>query len=366
MARYICKKCNSHYPLETEHYFCTCCGLFELDYNPPRFDLSLVDKDEWNIFRYRKFFPVSSGSYKTVTLGEGMTAVVNLDEKVKVKLEYAMPTLSFKDRGAALVIALCKQLGVEKIIQDSSGNAGNSIAAYAARSGIECEIFVPAGTSAKKIAMIEAHGAKITVVEGTRDETAAKCRQKAFSEKIFYASHVYNPFFYQGTKTYIYEVFEQLGKLPDNLIIPVGNGTLFIGAILALEELQNAGLIKGFPNIIAVQSQRCAPLLKAYEEKVDLPQKVNVTETLAEGIAIGEPMRGELILNYIYKYGVTVIPAREETIPAAKDKLSQNGFFVEDTTAASLAAYTDYASNYAVKGDVLIPLCGAGLKSLKS
>ena len=92
-----------------------------------------------------------------------------------------------------------------------------------------CEIFVPQGTSPKKIAMIRAHGAVCTVVPGNRDHCAAVCREKADREGLYYANHVYNPFFYEGTKTYIYEVMEQLGRIPEHLVIPVGNGTLFLG-----------------------------------------------------------------------------------------------------------------------------------------
>ena len=365
MTKYLCKKCNSEYPLETKEFYCRCGSLFQLEYSVPGFSEELIDKGEWSIFRYRKFIPVDTENYREQTLGEGMTDIINFDDKTLLKLEYAMPTLSFKDRGAAVLMSLCRQLGIKEVIQDSSGNAGNSIAAYAARNGIKCEIFVPRGTSPKKISMIKAHRANVTVVDGSRDETANRCRKKAFAAKIFYASHVYNPFFYQGTKTYIYEIFEQMKKLPDNLVIPVGNGTLFLGAMIGLKELKNSGLIRELPKIIAVQSERCAPLLEAYREKSPEPIKVPVSETLAEGIAIGEPMRGEEILSYIYNYDITVIPAREEAIPKAKSMLAGRGLFVEDTTAASFAAYKEYAENNTLKGTVLIPMCGAGLKSLK-
>ena len=125
-------------------------------------------------------------------LGEGMTPVVRFHEDVLLKMDYFMPTLSFKDRGAAVLIAHCKAIGVEKVVQDSSGNAGNSVAAYCARAGIACEIFVPEGTSPKKIAMIRAHGAKCTVALGTRDHCADVCRSKVESDGVYYANHVYN------------------------------------------------------------------------------------------------------------------------------------------------------------------------------
>lgn len=140
-----------------------------------------------------------------------------------------MPTLSFKDRGAATLVAHMKAIGVTSCVQDSSGNAGNSVAAYAARAGIACEIYVPEGTSPKKITMIESHGAKVHVVPSTRDHCADVCRKQVAERGAYYANHVYNPYFYEGMKAYIYEIFEQLGRMPANIVIPVGNGTLFIG-----------------------------------------------------------------------------------------------------------------------------------------
>ena len=128
-----------------------------------------------------------------------------------------MPTLSFKDRGAAVLVSYIKSLGIKSVVQDSSGNAGNSVAAYCGRVGIDCEIFVPEGTSDKKICMIEAHGAKAVVVPGNRDHCAEVCREKVEKEGIYYANHVYNPFFYEGTKTYIYETYEQMGRIPEIL-----------------------------------------------------------------------------------------------------------------------------------------------------
>ena len=127
--------------------------------------------------------------------------------------------------GAAVLIAHCKAIGVDSVVQDSSGNAGNSVAAYSGKAGINCEIFVPEGTSPKKIDMIRAHGATCTVVPGSRDHCADVCRSKVDTDNCYYANHVYNPYFYEGTKTYIYEVFEQLRRMPKHLVIPVGNGT---------------------------------------------------------------------------------------------------------------------------------------------
>ena len=167
----------------------------------------------------------------------------------------------------------------------------------------------------------------------SRDHCADVCRAKVEAEGVYYANHVYNPFFYEGTKTYIYEVYEQLGRIPQHLIIPVGNGTLFLGVMQALEHLLASGVIAQMPTIIAVQSEYCDPLLRA------------------------------AILAYAAKYGVRFIHAPEEDILHARATLAARGIYCEHTTAANYAAYLHYCAQYGVTPDCLITMCGAGLKS---
>ena len=361
--RYICAKCGRTEAVTTRKPHCECGGLWKLDDTPPVFSLDAVDPHEWSQFRYRRFMALDDESWRGVSMGEGMTPVVRLDGDVLLKMDYFMPTLSFKDRGAAVLIAHCKSIGVEKVVQDSSGNAGNSVAAYCARAGIGCEIFVPEGTSPKKIDMIRAHGAVCTVVPGTRDHCADVCRAKVEQEGVYYANHVYNPFFYEGTKTYIYETFEQLGRLPENIVIPVGNGTLFLGAMYALEHLLRSGVIARIPQIIALQSQNYDPLLRAAAHDGASPDPVTPTPTIAEGIAIGKPMRGEEILALAKKHSVRFVHAPEDQILAARTALARKGVYCEHTTAANYAAYLEYCRLYGPAPDTLITMCGAGLKS---
>lgn len=361
---YVCSNCNATSEVSTRAAKCECGGLWKLDYKPPKFDLSLVDRDTWSIFRYRAFMPLEGEHWRDISLGEGMTPIISFDEDVLLKMDYFMPTLSFKDRGAAVLIAHCKAIGVDSVVQDSSGNAGNSVAAYCAKAGIECEIFVPEGTSPKKIDMIKAHRAKVNVVPGSRDHCAGVCRDKVVSEGKYYANHVYNPFFYQGTKTYIYETYEQLHRIPANILIPLGNGTLVIGIIKALEEFLESGIIEKMPQIIVVQSEYCDPFLKAVLVKAKkAAMETAPRATMAEGIAIGVPMRSEEILEYIYKYDIKVITAPEDRILEARMALAAKGIYCEHTTAANYAAYWKYCEINGKTSDCLIPMCGAGLKS---
>lgn len=360
---YVCSKCGRQEEVSVRKAKCDCGGLWKLEFQPPQFNLDLIDKNTWSIFRYRAFMPLIDDSWREISLGEGMTPVINWDRDLMLKMDYFMPTLSFKDRGAAVLVSHCKAIGVKHVLQDSSGNAGNSVAAYCGRAGIACEIYVPEGTSPKKIDMIRSHGAKVNVVPGSRDHCADVCRARAEEEGIYYASHVYQPFFYEGTKTYLYEVYEQLHRIPENLFIPLGNGTLLLGVIKALEEFLEGGIIDHMPNVVAIQSERCAPLRKAYEEKRLEPEAVEGRPTIAEGIAIGAPMRGREILEYFYKYGFQVIAAPEEEILDARKCLAQRGIYCEHTTAANFAAYRSYCRLHGRTPDSLIPMCGAGLKS---
>ena len=365
MTCFVCTRCGQTAPLETRAYCCSCGGLFELSFTPRRFSLELVDRHQFNIFRYRAFMPLDNDVWRDVTLGEGLTDTVQIEPNIYVKTDFAMPTLSFKDRGAAVLIWLCRSLGVQRVLQDSSGNAGNAVAAYCARAGIACEIYVPRDTSPKKIAAIKAHGATVVVYDGTRDETADACRARVAEEGVYYASHVYNPLFYQGTKTYLYEVFEQLGRIPDNIFIPAGNGTLLLGCQLALKDLADAGCVTRWPKLFIVQSERCAPLYYASANRGNAPVCTEARPTLAEGIAIARPMRAAEILSSSYAGEREIILAPEEGILPAQAILARKGFFVEHTSAATYAAYQARIRQNPLHGDVLIPLCGAGLKSEK-
>ncbi|WP_422485929.1 threonine synthase [Gudongella sp. DL1XJH-153] len=360
---FYCSKCNHEESIDTRKAKCECGGLWKLRYDAPKFDLDRIHKDKWGLLRYREWIPVEKKALGQVSLGEGMTPAIHLDEDVMLKMDYLMPTLSFKDRGAAVLIAHVKSIGVDYVVQDSSGNAGNSVAAYSAKAGIECEIFVPEGTSPKKIDMISSHGAKVNLVPGSRDNCADVCRKRVEEEGVYYASHVFNPFFYQGTKTYIYEVYEQLNRIPENLFLPLGNGTLFLGIMIGLEELLQSGLIERMPNIYAVQGENCAPFAETVEAGEKEIRHTTPKQTMAEGIAIGAPMRGDEILEYIYKYNIRVITAPEDGIIPARERLAKKGIYIEHTTAATYAAYLKLIEQEGRLRDVLIPMCGAGLKS---
>ena len=361
--KYVCSQCGHEEAVTSRKAKCDCGGLWKLDFQPEKFCEDRIDKDIWGMFRYHNFMALEGEAWREVTLGEGMTPILRYDASVWLKMDYFMPTLSFKDRGAAVLVAHCRAIGVDRVVQDSSGNAGNSVAAYCGRAGIACEIFVPTGTSDKKIRMIEAHGAKATVVPGDRDHCAEVCRAKVEKEGVYYANHVYNPFFYEGTKTYIYETYEQLHRIPQYIFIPLGNGTLFIGIVKALEELLAAGCIDRMPQLVAVQSELCQPFLTAAAAGAAHITPAKLQPTLAEGIAIGLPMREAEILAYMYKYKVESAVVPEAEILPAREELARQGIYAEHTTAGIFAAYRKYSREHGGITDALVSMCGAGLKS---
>ena len=362
--KYICSKCGHEEPVTTRRSKCECGGLFQLDYDLPDFNPEKIDQTVWGLYRYHKFLPLTDDYWREFSMGEGMTPVIPLDDSVLLKMDYMMPTLSFKDRGAAILINHCHSIGINRVVQDSSGNAGNSVAAYCARAGIDCDIFVPEGTSPMKTAMIRSHGARVHIIPGTREDCANACRSTAENENIFYANHVYNPFFYEGTKTYIYEVYEQLKRIPAHLFIPLGNGTLFLGIIKGLLHLLNSGVIDKMPHLAAVQSEHCAPFADAVKKHAFDISAISTSPTLAEGIAIAEPMRAPEILSAIYDHNIDIVTAPEELILSSQKILAEKGIFCELTTAATYAAYLHYCKTHGPLKDVLIPMCGAGLKSM--
>lgn len=360
---FVCTCCGKKTPVTTLAPKCECGGLFELDFTPPKFDPALIDRSVWGLFRYRKFLAGQGEAWKDVTMGEGMTPIVEVQPGVFLKVDYAMPTLSFKDRGAATLVSHMASIGVKKCVQDSSGNAGHAVAAYCARAGIECEIYVPEGTSPKKIAMIEAAGAGVHVVPGTRDHCADVCRARVRDEGVYYANHVVNPYFYEGTKCYLYETLEQLGRIPQHIVIPTGNGTLYLGVMKAIEHFLASGVIDKAPKVIALQSEYCDPLYQAAKSGKDDAVAVDVKPTIAEGIAIGKPLRAKEILSYAKKFDVTFVRAPEDRLLHWRGVMARKGFYIEHTTAANFAAWEQYQKEYGATGDVLITLCSAGIKS---
>ncbi|MFD4548720.1 pyridoxal-phosphate dependent enzyme [Streptomyces sp. NPDC058466] len=336
-----------------------CRGPLDLDFAPTPATLKSLAGRVNSLWRYAECLPLAA---PTISLGEGRTPLVPLRDGIAAKLDFLMPTLSFKDRGAVLLAELALRLKPRQVLADSSGNAGTAIAAYCARAALPCTVYVPEGTSPKKLEQIEAHGARLRVVEGDREAAAGAAREAADEEGVFYASHVFNPYFLHGTKTYVHELWEDLGgRLPDVLVVPVGNGTLLLGAALAVAELHSAGLIDRRPALYAVQSAAVAPLAHAWSEGADdLVGVTPMAPTFAEGIAIPRPARARQILRAVRDSGGTFLTVTEDQIRHAQADLASQGLYVESTGVACWAAVREGALG---ERSGVVPLCGAGVKT---
>jgi threonine synthase len=298
-------------------------------------------------------------------MNEGFTPLEEIEfggNRTLMKIDYLFPTGSYKDRGATVLMSKMKEWGVQKVVEDSSGNAGSAIAAYCARAGIECEIYVPQQTSSEKTVQIQAYGATLKKVQGSRERTAEVAMEAA--SKIPYASHCWNPFFLHGTKTFAFEVWEQMGwKAPDVLVLPIGHGTLFLGVYMGFKELKEAGMIKRIPRLVGVQSVFCAPLYQAFRKGWREPRPIKKKETVAEGIAIAEPVRGRQILEAIQRTDGEILAVTEKEIGMALKETGQKGHFVEPTSAATIAGLKKYLRKKRRRETVVSTLTGTGLKS---
>ncbi|MGW0692019.1 threonine synthase [Streptomyces sp. NPDC002738] len=361
MATYLCPQDGTRAETTSLTWCCpVCSGPWDLDFEVAgRLSLDSLAGRVNSLWRYAEALPLSSPA---TSLGEGRTPLVPLTRTVSAKLDFLMPTLSFKDRGAVMLAELARRLSPERVVADSSGNAGTAVAAYCARAGLPCTVYVPEGTSPKKTEQIRAHGARLEIVPGDREATALTARAAADSPGTFYASHVFNPYFLHGTKTYVYEMWEDLGgRLPDSIAVPVGNGTLLLGAALATAELHAQGLIDERPALIAVQAEAVSPLAAAFHAGTDglLDESGRTAApTLAEGIAIPRPPRARQILAAVRESGGTFLTVTEDQIRKAQLDLAARGFYVETTGVACWAAVGDWTDR-----SVVVPLCGAGLKT---
>lgn len=325
-----------------------------------KFPIDLIQKRPPTLWRYEEALPAIPAQER-VTFHEGFTPLVPFEvgkTEVLLKLDFLFPTGSYKDRGATVLMSQAKKEGVQFVVQDSSGNAGCAIAGYSAKANIGCKIFVPADTSPAKIIQIELYGAEIVKVQGDREATAQACLHEA--QTAYYASHVYNDLFLQGTKTFAFEVCEQLGwQAPDSVVLPAGNGTLILGAYIGFAELLQAGIIAKMPKLIGVQARNCAPLYALHSRQV-LPAW---SPTLAEGIAIATPKRGQEMIDAVQKTGGTFVAVGEADIEATLFDLARKGYFVEPTSACVVAGLAQYVATLQEPEKIVSVLTGTGLKA---
>ena len=307
-----------------------------------------------------------------MSLGEGGTPVVDLTniaemlglQTVQAKLEFMNPTGSFKDRGTAIMVGMAREHSVKQVVEDSSGNAGASLSAYAARSGIEAHIFAPASAPAAKLRQIRAYGSEVHSIEGPREATTDAAMAYAGERNLVYASHNLSPYFLEGTKTIAYEVAQQYRDgLPAHMVLPVGNGSLFIGAWKGFKELLDAGHVAKIPRLHCIQARAVMPIVAAYrgEEWSADP----TAKTVAGGISSAAAPREPQILDVLRDTDGVAEAVDDADILRWQELLAtREGVFAEPTSAAAFAGLETLVGSGVIAADeaVLVPVTGFGLK----
>jgi threonine synthase len=318
-----------------------------------------------SLWRYAKALLVDAAH--AVTFGEGMTPLVPGDwagAPVLFKLEFMMPTGSFKDRGTTVLVSYLKSRGVDRVLEDSSGNAGASLSAYAAAAGMRCRILVPETASYPKIAQIAACGADVVTIKGARQQVAEEALRQ--SAEIFYASHNWQPFFVEGVKTLAYELWEQLDfRAPDNVVVPLGYGSNVLGADRGFTELVRNGELGKRPRLFGVQAANCAPYQAAFQAGVERLVPTTISPTVAEGVATPQPTRVAEVLHAVRETGGIIVAVDEAEIVEALRGLARRGLYVEPTSAVAAAGLTRLLASGDVGSDetTVLVLTGSGLKA---
>ncbi len=366
MLKVYCPDCSTTEMYSPGKYACSCGGAWEFK-TEESFDDGMIDVLDTSVWRYGKILNLGFEN-PSVRLGAGWTPLLPLDlygfNQVFLKPEYYGPTGSFKDRGVAVMINELIRWGVKHVVEDSSGNAGAAVAAFAARAGIKADIFTPSHASPAKLAQIKIYGADIRAIDGPRVNAKLAALEAVHKENKIFASHAYHPAYLLGQQTAGWEVWEQLDKhYPDWVVVPVGQGGLLLAFWLAFKRLYDAGLIKRIPKMVAVQPELMAPLCRAYERGLDtVPAIEQSGRSIAEGLAIAEPVRGRRLLQAVRQSGGTCVMVSEEEIKSAQLDLARHGIYIEPTSATAIAALK-HLSGLAMKDDVIVvPLTGSGLK----
>jgi threonine synthase len=361
-----CTQCRSPYPESGLPYQCPACGgIYDFD-GPPEFDPRMVQPGLPGYWRYQHAFSLPPGA-ALVSLGEGRTPLIWADadgEQVALKLESLNPTGSYKDRGSAVLVSRLAAGGALRAVEDSSGNAGASFAAYMVRANLAARVYVPESASGPKRDQIEAYGAELCLIPGPRSAAAQAVLAEA-QQGVPYASHAYLPFGLAGIATIAYELLEQSGGVPGTIVAPVGHGGLLLGILRGFAALQRAGLIDRLPYYVGVQAEACAPLVLAWQcgeqtlTSRSASQPVPEGFTLAEGVRVSRPLRAEALLAEIPRDGGVFLAVPEKELLPAFHALARRGVYAEPTSALVWAALRQLGK---VPRPLILIISGNGLK----
>jgi len=375
-----CRECGTEYELQATHVCEMCFGPLDAVYDyaalKKRVTRQSIESGPPSIWRYRDLLPVEDAT-PVVTLGEGFTPLVKADRlgaelglrNLYLKNDSMNPTNSFKDRVVSVAISWARAHGFETIACASTGNLANAVAAYSARAGLDCYVFIPTDLEPAKIASIAAFEPNLVAVRGNYDEVNRLCSQLVESTPWAFCNINIRPFYAEGSKTLTFETAEQLGwKLPDEIIIPIGSGCQFVRHRQAIRELLDFGLVNGdrVPALTGAQALGCAPVYNAF--KSDQPERVMPVkpDTIARSIAIGNPSDGMYVNRIARETGGAVEAVTEEEIVEAMRLLARTeGIFTETAGGVTIGVLAKLARAGRWRGDevVVAYVTGHGLKT---
>jgi len=325
------------------------------------------------MWRYAELLPVID--YQDVTLGEGLTALTRSARvekefrlgKTYFKQEFTCPTGSFKDRGASVLVARARELGAKGLVIDSSGNAAVSLSTYSARTQMKCFVFIPSYASMSKLTQSMVAGATVVKVNGTRQqayEFANKVREKS---DLYYCGFQTNCFPTEGMKTIAYEIAEQFDwDSPDWVVFPVGTGSGLLGCYKGFLEMKKLGWIHRIPSLACVQPDGCAPISSAFTKKSSTTP-VQHPKSIAEGLLISNPLRGNMVLSALKETNGTAVSVSDGEIEEATRLLiAREGLFVEPSAGTAFAGLRKLTESGDIACDerIVCVLTGSGLKTL--
>ncbi|HEY4027648.1 MAG TPA: threonine synthase [Candidatus Dormibacteraeota bacterium] len=374
-----CRECGAEYELQATHVCEACFGPLDViyDYDAIRRVVSRerIEAGPPTMWRYRALLPLEDEA-PVVTLGEGLTPLVRAERlgaelglrNLYLKNDSMNPTNSFKDRVVSVAVSWARAHGFETIGCASTGNLANSVAAYAARAGLECYVFVPDDTEHEKLVATDVFEPNLVAVHGTYDEVNRLCSQVMEELPWAFCNINVRPFYAEGSKTLTYETAEQLGwRLPDEIVIPIASGCQFVRHRRAAQELLELGLVDGasLPRLTGAQALGCAPVYNAWRDGTERVTPVR-PNTIARSIAIGSPSDGTYVVRIARETGGVVEAVSEEEIVDAIRLLARTeGIFTETAGGVTIGVLAKLARAGRWNGDEVIVayVTGHGLKT---
>ncbi|MBZ5538466.1 MAG: threonine synthase [Acidobacteriia bacterium] len=376
-----CSSCGKHWAARKIYNLCPECKMPLL----VRYDLKAAKeqlireklnsrrKDMW---RYREVMPVVDDA-NIVSLGEGYTPLLPARklgrvaglENLMIKDESPNPTASFKARGMAAAISMAKELGIQKVVVPSAGNAASAMAAYAAQAGMEAHIFMPKDVPRANYVECTSFGARVTLVDGLISDCGRLVAERKDKEGWFDVSTLKEPYRIEGKKTMGYELAEQLDwRLPDWIVYPTGGGTGLIGMWKAFEEMEAMGWIDSKrPRMVTVQASGCAPIVKAFHEGATKATSWPDARTIAAGLRVPGAIGDFIMLDVLRKSGGTAVMVSDEELKAAVTDIGKHeGIFCAPEGAACWPAVRKLQSDGSIRPEdrVVMFNTGSGLKYL--